>query len=100
MEKGEVISIAEISGIQAAKKASDLIPLINPVDLTGIDVKAYVYQNGIEVKSHVRSECRSSLEIEALSAVSVALLTLYEMCKSVDHTMTISDIKISKKIQE
>jgi cyclic pyranopterin phosphate synthase len=100
MEKGEVITIAEISGIQAAKSTCHLVPLVHDVPLTRIDVKAYIYPNGIEVKSLVKSVCQSGIEIEALTAVSVALLTIYEICKNADSSMIISDIKLLHKTLE
>jgi cyclic pyranopterin phosphate synthase len=100
LQKGEVITVAEVSGIQAANHASSLIPLALHVSLTHVDVKAYVYPNGIEVKSSVKSVCQSGIEIEALTAVSVALLTIFEICKHADSSMTISDIKLLSKVQE
>lgn len=98
LEKGEVITIAEIAGIQAAKNTSNLIPLVHYTALTRIDVKAYVYPNGIEVKSSIKAVCQSGLETEALTAVCVALLTLFEICKSVDSSPVISDIKLARKM--
>lgn len=100
LEKGEMITIAEIAGMQAAKNTSSLIPLVHQVSLTGVDVKAYVYPNGIEVKSVIRSKSHTGLETEALTAVTVALLTLFEVCKNVDGTPVISDIKLTRKMHE
>jgi cyclic pyranopterin monophosphate synthase len=100
MEKGEVITLAEISGIQAAKMTSQLVPLVHHVALSQIETKAYLYPNGIEVKSTVKADGKSALEIEALTAVSVALLVLYEMCKSTDSSLVISDIKITRKTRD
>jgi cyclic pyranopterin phosphate synthase len=97
LEKGEVITIAELAGIQAAKNTSNLIPLVHHISLTRVDVKVYVYPNGIEVKSAIRSVCQAGLETEALTAVSVALLTLFEICKSTDSSPVISDIKLTRK---
>jgi cyclic pyranopterin monophosphate synthase len=100
LEKGEVIAVAEIAGIQAAKNASNLVPLVHQVPLTRVDVKAYIYPNGIEVKSLIRSVCQQGLETEALTAVSVALLTLFEICKGADASLAISDIRLTRKIQD
>jgi cyclic pyranopterin phosphate synthase len=100
LQKGEVITLAEISGIQAVKNTVHLIPLVHDVQLSHIDVKAYIYPNGIEVKSLVKSVCQRGVEVEALTAVSVALLTIYEVCKSSDASIVISDIKMNTRIQE
>jgi cyclic pyranopterin phosphate synthase len=100
MERGEVISTAEISGIQAVKNTSNLIPLVHHVSLTRIDVKAYIYPNGIEVKSLIQSVCQQSLETEALTAVTVALLTLFEICKNADSSAAITDIRLLRKTHE
>ena len=100
LEKGEVITTAEIAGIQAAKNASNLVPLVHQVSLTQIDVKVYVYPNGIEVKSLIRSVCQAGVETEALAAVCVALLTLFEICKNADSSLVISDIKLLRKTHE
>ena len=97
LEKGEVIAIAEIAGMQAAKNTSSLVPLVHQALLTQVDVKAYLYPNGIEVKSFIRSVGQSGLETEALTAVSVALLTLYEICKSSDNSLVISDLKLNRR---
>lgn len=99
-EKGEVITVAEIAGMQAAKSASQLIPLVHQTVLTQVDVKAYVFPNGIEVKSAIRAVGQVGLETQALTAVSVALLTLFEICKQVDSTPLISDIKLTRKMHE
>jgi cyclic pyranopterin monophosphate synthase len=100
LEEGEVLAMAEISGMQAAKNTSSLIPLVHHVSFTGVDVKAYLYPNGIEVKSIVKSASQTGLETEALTAVSVALLTLFEICKQVDNSPVISDIKLTRKMHE
>ena len=100
LEKGEVITMAEIAGMQAAKNTSSLVPLVHHVSLTGVDVKAYVYPNGIEVKSIIKSVSHTGLETEALTAVTIALLTLFEICKNVDGTSVISDIKLTRKMHE
>jgi cyclic pyranopterin phosphate synthase len=97
IKKGDVISIAEIAGIMAAKKASDLIPLCHPLLLTKINVKATIVNNGIEINSEVRNIGQTGVEMEALTAVNIALLTIYDMCKAVDKTMHMEGITLLDK---
>jgi cyclic pyranopterin monophosphate synthase len=100
IKKGEVLTIAEIAGIQAAKRTPGLIPLCHPLQLTKIDVKATIAGNAVEVQSEVRCIGQTGVEMEALTAVSVALLTVYDMCKAVDKTMCISEVKLISKSKE
>jgi cyclic pyranopterin monophosphate synthase len=100
LQKGEVLTVAEIAGVQAAKATWQLIPLVHDVSLTRVDVKAYIYPNGIGVKSHVKSVSPLGVETEALTAVSAALLTIYEICKNADSGLMISDIKLLHKTAE
>ena len=97
IKKGDVISIAEIAGIMGAKKASDLIPLCHPLLLTKINVKATIVENGIEINTEVRNIGQTGVEMEALTAVNVALLTIYDMCKAVDKTMRMEGITLLDK---
>jgi len=97
LKKGDVLTVSEIAGIQAAKKTSELIPLCHPLQITKIDVKATVSENGIKVTSFVKCIGQTGIEMEALTAVSVALLTVYDMCKAVDKTMEIGEIKLLEK---
>ena len=97
MKKGDVLTVAEVAGIQAAKRAADLIPLCHTLLLTKVDVKATIIENGVEVNSLVRCVGQTGVEMEALTAVSVALLTVYDMCKAVDKEMVISDVKLIEK---
>ena len=97
IKKGDVISIAEIAGIMGAKKASDLIPLCHPLLLTKINVKATIVENGIEINTEVRNIGQTGVEMEALTAVNVALLTIYDMCKAVDKTMSMEGITLLDK---
>jgi cyclic pyranopterin phosphate synthase len=94
IKKGDVITIAEIAGIQAAKETSRLIPLCHPLQLTKVEVKASVKENGVEVISLTKCIGQTGVEMEALTAVNVALLTIYDMCKAVDKQMIMSDIKL------
>jgi len=97
VKKGDVLSIAEIAGIQAAKQTSSLIPLCHPLLLTKVDVGCRVSPTGVNVYAEVHCVGQTGVEMEALTAVSVALLTIYDMCKAVDKEMQIMDIKVLDK---
>jgi len=97
MKKGDVLTVAEIAGIQAAKRTAELIPLCHNLLLTKVDVKTAITQKGIEVISLVKCVGQTGVEMEALTAVSVALLTIYDMCKAVDKEMVIDEIKLIEK---
>lgn len=97
MKKGDVITVAEIAGIQAAKQCGSLIPLCHNITLDQVKVSLEVDEKGISAVSTVRCTGRTGVEMEALTAVSVALLTVYDMCKAVDKTMTITDVLLIKK---
>lgn len=100
IQKGDVLSIAEFAGIQAAKRTSDLIPLCHPLLITKIDVKASIDETGILISSETRCMGQTGIEMEALTAISVALLTIYDMCKAVDHSMRIDDIHLIEKTKQ
>lgn len=97
--KGDVFAVARIAGIQAAKKCSDLIPLCHPLMLSKVQVDFEVLpeSNQVRVESLCRLTGQTGVEMEALTAVSVATLTLYDMCKAVDPHMMIGDIKVIEK---
>lgn len=97
IKKGDVLTVAEIAGIQAGKKTSELIPLCHPLPLTKIAVETSVEETGIRVKAIARCTGKTGVEMEALTAVSVALLTIYDMCKAVDKQMVIDQIKLVEK---
>lgn len=97
IKKGDVIAVAEIAGIQAAKETSRLIPLCHLLQLSKVEVNAVIKEKGIEVKSKVKCIGQTGVEMEAITAVSVALLTIYDMCKAVDKTMVISNVKLDFK---
>jgi cyclic pyranopterin phosphate synthase len=97
MKKGDVITVAEIAGIQAAKQCGTLIPLCHNITLDQVRVSLEADEKGISAKATVRCTGRTGVEMEALTAVTVALLTVYDMCKAVDKTMTITDVKLIKK---
>ena len=98
-KKGDVLTVAKIAGIQAAKRCSDLIPLFHPLALTGIEVTFQIDEAASLVR--IQSECRlrgsTGVEMEALTAVCVAGLTIYDMCKAVDKGMVIGEVKLLKK---
>jgi len=98
--KGDVLAAAEISGIMAAKKTAELIPLCHPLFIDQINVRTTLFANGVEVSATVRSTGTTGVEMEALTAVTVALLTLYDMCKAVDKQMVIEGITLIEKIKE
>jgi cyclic pyranopterin monophosphate synthase len=100
MKKGDVLSIAEIAGIQGGKRTSDLIPLCHPLQITKLDVKASLDKTGVSVESLARCAGQTGIEMEALTAVSIALLTIYDMCKAVDKTMVIGEIRLMEKTKE
>lgn len=97
LPKGDVLTIAQIAGIQAAKKTSDLIPLCHPLPIHKVKVEFEIKKNGIEITSLVKTIGKTGIEMEALTAVSVAALTLYDMCKAVDKKMKITEIEVIKK---
>jgi cyclic pyranopterin phosphate synthase len=100
IRKGNVLITAEIAGIQSAKHAGTLIPLCHPLTLTSIQVHADIIDNGVSVTSEVSCIGQTGVEMEALTAVNIALLTIYDMCKAVDKTMVISDIHLISKTKE
>lgn len=97
IKKGDVLAVAQIAGIQAAKQTSSLIPLCHPLLLNHVEVKFEFLENGIKAQSSVKCDGKTGVEMEALTAVSVALLAIYDMCKAVDKNMIISEIKLIDK---
>jgi len=99
IRKGDVLEIAKIAGIMAAKKTSELIPMSHPIDITAVDISfgRNSSESKIEIESKVKVTGKTGVEMEALTAVTIAALTIYDMCKSVDRGMVISDIKLLKK---
>ncbi len=97
IKKGDVLTIAEIAGIQGGKKNSELIPLCHPLQISKINVKAELTENGAKITSEAKCIGQTGIEMEALTSVSIALLTIYDMCKAVDKGMTIGEIKLIKK---
>jgi cyclic pyranopterin phosphate synthase len=95
--KGNVIETARLAGILAAKRTSDLIPLCHPLQLDHVDVAIGFSETGMEIEARVRSRGSTGVEMEALTAVSIAALTVYDMVKSADKTMVIDDIRLMEK---
>jgi cyclic pyranopterin phosphate synthase len=97
MKKGDVIGVARVAGIQAAKKTSDLIPLCHPLMLSSVTIDFEIGIDGIDITAMVATVDRTGVEMEALTACSVAALTIYDMCKSADKNMTISELALWEK---
>ncbi len=100
IKKGDVLTVAEIAGIQGGKKTSELVPLCHPLNITKIDVKAHLTKDCVIVEGEARCKGKTGVEMEALSAVSIALLTIYDMCKAVDNKMEIYGIRLVEKTKE
>jgi cyclic pyranopterin monophosphate synthase len=97
LKKGDALGAARIAGIMAAKRTSDLIPLCHPISLTRVDVHCVPTEGRIEITSRVECVGKTGVEMEALTAVSVAALTIYDMAKAIDRAIIISDIQLTHK---
>ncbi len=99
VKKGDVLQVARIAGIMAAKRTSDLIPLCHPLGLNAVDVDLVCNreQSAVDISVTCRLKSRTGIEMEALTAASVAALTVYDMCKSVDRAMRIMDVRLTHK---
>ena len=97
IKKGDVLSVAQIGGIMAAKRTSEIIPMCHNVNLTGIDINFTVNTESIEIESTVKCKGETGVEMEALTAVSVAGLTVYDMCKAIDRGMEIDAVRLLHK---
>jgi len=95
--KGDPLETARLAGIMAAKRTGDLIPLCHPLPLTHIEVRATVTNEGVYLEAEAATQAQTGVEMEALTAASVAALTVYDMCKALDKAMTITDIRLEKK---
>jgi len=100
LPKGDVLTVAKIAGIQAAKKTSELIPLCHPLPLHGIDLRFTLEDDGVRIAATTETIGKTGVEMEALTAASIAALTIYDMCKAVDKTMTIGEIRLVSKTKE
>jgi len=99
MKKGDVLTVAQLAGIAAAKKTSDLIPLCHNIILEKIKVELTCTDDGVKAESEVWSTGKTGVEMEALTSVSIALLTVYDMCKAVDKNMVIDEIRLTEKLK-
>lgn len=97
LDKGDALEVARIAGIMAAKKTSELIPLCHPISLGAIEVTFDPNEQGIEIRAVVRTAERTGVEMEALTAVSIAALTIYDMVKGIDRDASISDVRLLRK---
>jgi cyclic pyranopterin phosphate synthase len=95
--KGDPLETARLAGIMAAKRTADLIPLCHPLPLTHIDVQATLADDGVALTAEVATHAQTGVEMEALTAVSVAALTIYDMCKALEKGMTITDVRLEHK---
>ncbi len=98
--KGNVLATARIAGIQAAKKTADLIPLCHPLPLSSVDIDIVTERNRAVVSCSARTVAKTGVEMEALTGVTVALLTIYDMCKAVDKEMAISGVRLVEKTKQ
>jgi len=97
LPKGNPLEVARIAGIQAGKKTSELIPLCHPLALTHLDVSIEVIDTGARIEAVARTKAETGVEMEAMTAVSVAALTLYDMCKAVEKGITIGPVRLLEK---
>ena len=95
--KGDPLEAARLAGIMAAKRTADLIPLCHPLPLTHVDVRATVKDDGVALEAEVSTNAQTGVKMEALTAVSVAALTVYDMCKALSHDIVIKEIKLMEK---
>ena len=99
VKKGDVLAVAQVAGIMGAKRTAEWIPLCHPLPLTGVDLSFELDETGgtIDIEARVRTRARTGVEMEALTAVAAAALTLYDMCKALDRAMVITDIRLEEK---
>jgi cyclic pyranopterin monophosphate synthase len=100
LPKGDALTTAQIAGVLAAKRTSELIPLCHPLPLTSVDVHVAIVENGVDVTATVETTAQTGVEMEALLAASVAALTVYDMAKAVDDEMSVTDVRLLEKTTE
>jgi cyclic pyranopterin monophosphate synthase len=100
LPKGDALTTAQLAGIMAAKRTSELIPLCHPLPLTAIDVHVAIIENGADITSTVETTAQTGVEMEALVAASVAALTVYDMAKAIDDTMRVAEVQLLEKTKE
>ncbi|MES3153182.1 cyclic pyranopterin monophosphate synthase MoaC [Sphingomonas faeni] len=96
-KKGDVLAVARVAGIMAAKRTSDLIPLCHPLPLTKVEIDLVIDETGVTATATASTEGKTGVEMEALTAATVTLLTIYDMAKAIDKTMVLSDIRVRAK---
>lgn len=99
LPKGDVLTVAKVAAIQAAKRCDELIPLCHSLPLDSVDVEFELQPAAIRIRASVSTTAKTGVEMEALTAVSVAALTIYDMCKAVDKGMIIGDVRVTEKIK-
>ena len=100
LPKGDVLTVAQIAAIQAAKRTDELIPLCHSLPIDAVHISFDIEPDAVRIRSEVRTTAKTGVEMEALTAVSVAALTIYDMCKAVDKTMVIGEIRVTEKRKE
>jgi cyclic pyranopterin phosphate synthase len=100
LPKGDALATAQLAGIMAAKRTSDLIPLCHPLPLSHIEVRLAVQEGSVEITAVAETTAQTGVEMEALTAASVAALTVYDMCKAIDKAMVIGDVRLVEKVKE
>jgi cyclic pyranopterin phosphate synthase len=100
LPKGDVFGVARIAAIQAAKRTADLIPLCHPLPIHGVDVELKLDRGGVGIRASVETTGKTGVEMEALTAVAVAALTIYDMCKAVDKQMVIESVHLLEKTKK
>jgi cyclic pyranopterin phosphate synthase len=100
LPKGDALATAQLAGIMAAKRTSELIPLCHPLPLTGVDVRLEIVAEGVAIEAVAETTAQTGVEMEALTAATVAALTVYDMVKAIDKGMTITDVALIEKTKE
>ena len=100
LPKGDALVTAKLAGIMAAKRTSELVPLCHPLPLTHVDVRFEVSEGGVEIEASAETTAQTGVEMEALTAVTVAALTVYDMAKAIDKAMVIDDVRLIEKTKE
>lgn len=100
LPKGDALTTAQIAGVMAAKRTSELIPLCHPLPLSFVDVSVAIVENGADVTSTVETTAQTGVEMEALLAATTAALTIYDMAKAVDDSMVVGDVRLLEKTKE
>ena len=100
LPKGDVLTVAKIAGIQAAKRCDELIPLCHSLPLDAVEITFEIEPAAIRIRATASTTAKTGVEMEALTAVSIAALTIYDMCKAVDKGMVVSDVRVTEKLKQ